>query len=117
MRRIGCSASGRLHLVSSIDPGSALALDCGLDLLWLLDGFVFPTVLGWLRRGRWLTGRDRGMRLGWRLRGLRWPGRLDLTRLGDPTGGPRFRGDRLPQIVQFHGPRLLQLLAVIVGDI
>ena len=73
-----------------------LALDCGLDLLWLLGRFVGPTVLGWLRRGRWLTGRDRGLRLGGRLRGLRWPGRLDFTRLGDPTGGPGFRGDWVP---------------------
>ena len=93
-----------------------LLIGC-LICLTCFGGLNSPPSMRWLRRGRWLTGRDRGMRLGGRLRGLRGPGRLDLTRLGDPTGGPRFRGDRLPQIVQFHGPRLLQLLAVIVGDI
>jgi hypothetical protein len=96
-------------------PAILLALDEWLRPLDLLDWSVFATVLGWLRRLGGLR-RDRWVRFGGRLLWLGWPRRLDagsgrLSRLGG------LRGDRLPQIVQFHGPRPLQLLAVIVGDI
>jgi hypothetical protein len=94
---------GRLHAPTRtllrhrprLRPGLLLALDRLFQLLGLLDWFVGPTVLGWLR---WLgrLGRDRGMRLGGRLLGLGWPGRLDLACTCDLTGGPGFRGDRVP---------------------